>query len=311
MDDMHNVDADCSDVFPLTRRLTSSILEANPVHRRFMDNAMAANLPSEREHLEQYLSFCVSQGLSIEFLAECYLVILGDTLREQVYFKKHGNYRYHSFAQVADRVYHDETYMSRYMYGLAITSFLWPNHLQMLRFFDEVLPHDAGGSYLEIGPGHGYYLMKAMQQSAYNEFMAVDISETSIELTRQLIEHYSGKTECVLRQEDFLDNKFKDDFFSAVVMGEVLEHVEDPGRFLREIRRVADAQAFIYVTTCINAPAVDHIFLFNSVEHLEAMIVDAGLIIRERCICPYEGKSIEESVALRLPVNVAYSLSRK
>ena len=41
---------------------------------------------------------------------------------------------------MAASVYHDRDYMDRYMYGLAITNFLWPNHVAMARFLRESLP---------------------------------------------------------------------------------------------------------------------------------------------------------------------------
>jgi hypothetical protein len=84
--------------------------------------------------------------------------------------------------------------------------------------------------------------------------------------------------------------------------------VEAPGVFLERIGRVAAPDAHIYVTTCINAPAVDHICLFESPEALERLFAASGLAIRDQLIRPYEGKSLGDSLAERLPVNVAYVL---
>jgi tRNA G46 methylase TrmB len=43
--------------------------------------------------------------------------------------------------------------------------------------------------YLEIGPGHGEYFVTAMQQTNFSEYVAVDISKTSVELTQNFILH--------------------------------------------------------------------------------------------------------------------------
>lgn len=294
------------------RALADAILEQNPMHRSFMNAALAHVTPEELGHLERYLDFCRQRGLTNDYLADCYLTIVGDTLREQIYFQKHKKYRYSSFAEVANNIYFNDEYMSFYMYGLAITSFLWPNHLALFRFFRDMLPKDKKGKYLEIGPGHGYFLLTAMQRGGYDSFTGVDISETSVAQTRALLEHFGDrKKKFDLLCMDFLDSKLPEDGFDAVVMGEVLEHVEQPDLFLKQIARLAKKDAYIFVTTCINAPAVDHIYLFRDTQQLEKLFGDCGLKIKSQLIRPYEGKTLEESMQQLLAVNVAYVLEKK
>lgn len=284
----------------------------NPMHHRFVSQAIGRLTGEEAERLEGYLAFCGANGRDHDYLAASYLTVVSDTLREQAFFRKHGRYRHATFAEVANAVYFDDDYMSKYMYGLAISSFLWPNHLDILRFFNQTLPTDKRGRYLEIGPGHGYFLMTAMKSSSFDEFMAVDISDTSIQQTRALIEHFAPKlaARADLRLMNFLDCDLPHEAFDAVVMGEVLEHVEEPIAFLRRIRELASQDAHIYVTTCINAPAVDHISLFRSPEELDALFAEAGLTVKDALLRPYEGKTLAESLEGRLPVNVAYVLGK-
>ena len=291
---------------------TEAVLEQNPLHKKFMQTALSSMTPDEKTRFETYIDYCAEKGLDTGYLADCYMTIVEDTLREQMYFQRHGHYRHNSFADVANDVYFNDEYMSRYMYGLALTSFLWPNHLAMARFFNETLPTDKTGAYLEIGPGHGYYLMTAMARSAFTSFLGVDISKTSIEQTRALITHFAPdkKDAFDLKEMDFLDSSLPDNSFDAIVMGEVLEHVEKPDAFLKEIARIAKPDAYIFVTTCINAPAVDHIYLFKSPDELDTLFHDCSLEIATPCLCPYEGKTLEESAALKLPVNVAYVLRK-
>jgi 2-polyprenyl-3-methyl-5-hydroxy-6-metoxy-1,4-benzoquinol methylase len=201
--------------------------------------------------------------------------------------------------------------MTKYMHGLALTSFLWPNHTRMRRYFEEKLPRGRSGLYLEIGPGHGFYFMTAMRGTRFSPFFGIDISPTSVELTRRLLESgvFGQFSNFSLYEADFLqaDPPARAD---ALVMGEVLEHVEEPARFLRRAREVTTDDAFVFVTTCINSPAFDHIFLFESVDHLSSVVESAGLRISDSLVLPYEGLSIEETNARRLPVNVAMVLSR-
>jgi FkbH-like protein len=293
--------------------LTDQILAENPLHKSFLTSAIKLLTQEEICNLEDYILFCLSKGLGVAYLAESYLICVGDTLREQIYFQKTGKYRYSTFAEVADSVYFDKDYMAHYMYGLALTSFLWPNHLAMFRFFKNTLPRNKKGQYLEIGPGHGCFIRAAMEASGYDSFLGIDISETSINQTRALLEHYRGDRPAEnihLKCMDFLSSDLPPASFDAIVMGEVLEHVEQPDIFLRRIATLARAGAYIFVTTCINAPAVDHIYLFKDIQQLEKLFAACGLKIKEQLIRPYEGKNIAESLEMRLSINVAYVLEK-
>jgi 2-polyprenyl-3-methyl-5-hydroxy-6-metoxy-1,4-benzoquinol methylase len=183
----------------------------------------------------------------------------------------------------------------------------------MARFFNKALPRDKAGAYLEIGPGHGYYMTTAVTQGAFDSFVGVDISEASIAQTRAMIDFFAPQSSprIDLQHCDFLDaGSLKAGSFDAVVMGEVLEHVEKPDVFLRRIHELARPGAFVYVTTCVNAPAVDHIYLWRSTKDLEAMIADCGFSIKEALRLPYEGRTLEQAEKQALSTNVAYVLER-
>jgi cyclopropane fatty-acyl-phospholipid synthase-like methyltransferase len=201
--------------------------------------------------------------------------------------------------------------MDRYMYGLAITNFLWPNHVQMARFMRETLPKGRNGRYLEVGPGHGFLLLSALEVGAFDDVLGVDLSAASVEQTRTIIDHFYPDAPARVELRDFLEaTDLEPSSFDAVVMGEVLEHVEQPEVFLRRIAELAKDDAYIFITTCINAPAVDHIYLWRTTDELEEMITSSGLTITEPLRLPYEGKSLEESREENLPINVAYVLAK-
>jgi cyclopropane fatty-acyl-phospholipid synthase-like methyltransferase len=98
--------------------------------------------------------------------------------------------------------------------------------------------------------------------------------------------------------------------YDAVVAGEVIEHVEDALGFLRQVHSVANAGAFIFITTCINAPEPDHIFLFRSVSHFESIVAEAGLRVKDKLVVPYTGVSLEEAERELLPINIAVVLEK-
>jgi SAM-dependent methyltransferase len=295
----------------LVNSLVDEITEQYPVHRAFLEQAIGAATPEEVDQLAGYLEFCLSKGLTLDYLTESYLTILGDTLDEQLYFRDHGSYRHSTFAEVAESVYHDRDYMDRYMYGLAITNFVWPNHVAMARFLRQTLPRDRAGRYLEVGPGHGFLLLSAIEIGSFDDFLGVDLSAASVEQTQTIVDHFHPDAPARVELQDFLEaDDLAPGSFDAIVMGEVLEHVEQPEVFLRRIAELAKDDAFIFVTTCINAPAVDHIYLWRTTDELEDMIKASGLSIKEPLRLPYEGKSLEESRAQALPINVAYVLAK-
>lgn len=298
-------------ISPNVSILVTALLKANPFHAKSLNRTLADLEPGEMQDIENHLVFFLNQGLSINFLAHCYETIMADVLRESLYFQKHKKYRYSSFMEVANSVYYNDDYMTAYMYGLLITLFFWPNHLRLFRFFQHSLPKDKQGTYLEIGPGHGYFLLKAMELSAFDNFVAIDLSETSIRLTESLAKTNRNGKSARLYCADFLTIPLEESSFDAIVMGEMLEHVENPRDFLQKIALISKSKAYIFLTTCVNAPATDHIYHFKGVEEIENMFSSCGLFVKDQCILPYVDKSLAECAELLLPVNVGFILEKK
>jgi 2-polyprenyl-3-methyl-5-hydroxy-6-metoxy-1,4-benzoquinol methylase len=294
-------------------RLVAIVSERNPTHQNHLDSVLPRITQQEFDRLESYLVFCLDKGLTLEYLADCYLVLVADAVSELLYFTRHGEYRYSTFDEVANLVYFNEEYMSQYMHGLAISLIFWTSHLETHRFFDKVLPRDQKGNYLEIGPGHGTFFMTAMQNSSYENFTGIDISETSIAQTKAILTHFIPDSDqnCTLIAQDFFASDMPKASCDAIVMGEVLEHVEDPKSFLDKIHEFAKDDAFIFITTCVNAPQLDHIYLFRKLDEVAEMLHSANFEIKNQKAIPYEGKTLEECVKQDLPINVAYVLAKQ
>jgi 2-polyprenyl-3-methyl-5-hydroxy-6-metoxy-1,4-benzoquinol methylase len=292
--------------------LVEAIGNTNRLQAPFLETSVAGLLPDERAELEAYLRFCATQDIGLDYLARSYNTIVIDTLREQVFFQRHDRYRHATYAEVAGSVYQNDEYMRRYMYGLALTTYLWPNHRVMRRFFLEQLPRDRAGTYLEIGPGHGMFFLAALRASGFTRFEGIDISPTSCAMTEAIVGSglFGQHAGYAIRCRDFLAADDEPSSCSAVVMGEVLEHVEAPLAFLVKIRSLVAPGGFVFVTTAINAPAVDHIWLFRNPAEVTAMADEAGLQVTAQLVVPYTGMSLEESLQARMPVNIALALTR-
>jgi 2-polyprenyl-3-methyl-5-hydroxy-6-metoxy-1,4-benzoquinol methylase len=154
--------------------------------------------------------------------------------------------------------------------------------------------------------------MSAMRTGRFEEYLGVDISDTSVGLTRSILRSrlFGDFKNYEIRQGDFLSlNLERSTRFDFLVMSEVLEHLEQPERFLAKLREYAAPQAHIFITTCINAPAVDHIYLYTSQDHVRGQVRDVGLSIERELWLPYVGLSLDESLDRKLPVNLAMVLS--
>jgi 2-polyprenyl-3-methyl-5-hydroxy-6-metoxy-1,4-benzoquinol methylase len=294
----------------LLDEFAAGVIAENPVHANFLAASRTAMSDQTRGELIAYLEYCLGRGLTMDYIVDCYNTIVIDTQMEQLYFRKHKKYRCSTFKEVADRVYFDPDYMNKYMYGLAITSFLWPNHAAIHEFFVRSFPVQARGTYLEIGPGHGYYFRQAGIIGSFDRMIGVDISAASIALTKDIVAHMGTTSRAKNELIESALPKIPDDELdcSCIVMGEVLEHVEDPGLFLRKIARLSRPDTHVFITTCVNAPAVDHISLFRTPGEVEELIAANGLELVHALRVPYAGKTLEECEAQQLAINVAYTL---
>jgi 2-polyprenyl-3-methyl-5-hydroxy-6-metoxy-1,4-benzoquinol methylase len=291
---------------------TSLVIAENALHTSFMKRSLQSMRPDTCAELTGYLNYCLSAGLTLDYVAESYNTIVNDTLMEQLFFEENKRYRWSRFDELANAVYFDEAYMRKYMYGLAITAFLWPNHVALHDFFTRTFPRGRKGTYLEIGPGHGYYFMQSARLGDFDRLLGLDISAASVALTRDMIRHFEIDKKCRAEvvETNFLTFHEGEEEYSCIVMGEVLEHVEDPGLFISTIARLSSPTSHIFITTCMNAAAVDHISLFRRGKDVEDIITANGLQVVESCYAPYVGKTLEECEEQSLPVNVAYVLRK-
>ena len=191
----------------LVTDLAERIFSSNPTTARALAAAIEDLTEEERHGLDTYLAYLAGSGFKLDFVCEAYNTIVRDTVREQIFFRRNGRYRHSTFDEVASSVYLNDDYMSRYMVGLAVTTYLWPNHLAIQRFFRRSLREAPRGDYLEVGPGHGVFFLTAMRSGMFARCLGVDLSPTSVAMTEAILSSsfFGNLKGYELLQADFLE----------------------------------------------------------------------------------------------------------
>ena len=212
-----------------------------------------------------------------------------DILREQIRFRKTGAYLLDDAHVAHETVYSQKSVMRYYIVGLLLSYLFWPNHFQMLSFFKDHLSDIRVERCLEVGVGHGLFTVEMMRRFPNSEVTLVDISETSVELAQEMLTTFdldSSRVKFVLG--DFLTVPLGTVGFDLIIMGEVLEHVNDAPGFLTRARESLRPGGSIFLSTCANCPAVDHIYHFHNVDEIRALIRSVGLSIVRDTALPAE-----------------------
>jgi len=267
---------------PNFSQFVSIIYKKAPLQRKavqsFLENQDSVFWQRAEHFAEKIISLLEKQNLSIEYVVDSYLNMCWDMLIEQIKFRKTGRYSFQTAAQAEAHVYSSEKEMASYMYGLALSYFLWPNHYSMYDFFiSESKKIENVESYMEIGPGHGLFLVASIYNFPDAKFEAIDISPISKRISGAIVTHFTESSKCDFQVKDV--NHIQSGKYDYIVMCEVLEHLDDPLSVMKKFRSLLSESGRFFITTCANCPAIDHVYLYDSVDHIRREIKEAGFEI--------------------------------
>lgn len=297
----------------LLKEIHQKIELLSPVHakklKKNLESFDEAYYPLAEGFLRKYKAFLDKEGRTMDYAIDCYLSMISDMNIETVEFARNGKYSSSTFSEVNERVYANPGIMEYYMHGLLMSQFLWRHHYQIFDYFTKSLPAYAGkvSSYLEIGAGHGLYLAQALDiLGPQTAFTVVDISQSSIDLARKL----TDDPRVAFNVKDIFD--FADDVrYDFICMGEVLEHVEDPVKLLNKLHKMLADDGTLFITTPTNAPAIDHIYLFNNIEEIQDMLRNTGFEISSEVFYSSEDVSPERAAKFKIALLYGAFLKKK
>ena len=215
-----------------------------------------------------------------ETLANGYMAFLIDVNRSQEQYERDLHYRFASYAEVFAQTYNDPEFMADYHWGVYITTFAWEHHLHIYDFFLRhfIAPlRDCGtrGRLLDLGCGSGIWSTLVLRHLDNWNSTMVDISATTIDLTRRTLACAGLSPRTALREADAL--RFHEEpAFDAGVSCFLLEHLETPSKLLDNLASALEHRGLAFVTTALTAAEIDHIFEFRRESEVIDMAEKAG-----------------------------------
>lgn len=293
------------------------IANKSPLQKKRLEKYLAESSPEfideANRFVRRYSDYLAQQHIAMEEAVDAYLELCADMMRCQISFAKTGIYPHTNSDEVHAAVYANQTKMTAYMTGLALSQFLWPTHYAMYRFLCDAIVARKGeiGRYLEVGPGHGMFLDYALSVLPGSASLtAVDISATSINVSKSIITHFHPNR----RNIDFVLGDMLEvettGGFDFIAMGEVLEHVQTPQNLLVKLGQLLAPNGSAFISTCANCPAIDHVYQFNNVREIRALIAVSGLRVIDEKVLPVENLPMDEIEARKITVNYCALVER-
>jgi 2-polyprenyl-3-methyl-5-hydroxy-6-metoxy-1,4-benzoquinol methylase len=272
------------EAYPEFMKMVDLVAEQNLLQRKRIHDFISQQENSYwifAEELSKALNYSLLKtGQERNEAARAYNHLCMNLLREQIRFRKSGVYRLNDARLAEETIYNQPGIMRHYIVGLLFSYIFWPNHYQMFCFFKDHLTSRNIGRCLEVGGGHGLFTAEILRRFHDLSFTLIDISQASIELTQDMLRAFRLEP---LRVQyihgDYLSVPLDTEGYDFIVMGEVLEHVNDAQGFLCRARRLLKSDGTLFLSTCANCPAPDHIYHFHNVREIRGLIHSAGLSI--------------------------------
>ena len=180
---------------------------------------------------------------------------------------------------------------------------------------EEQLTHIVSNSkFLVVGGAGsiGQAVTKEIFRRNPRKLHVVDISETSLDMTKKIYKKLELDKKHIVNFTLSDINLFKTGYlYDFIVMGEVLEHVENPGSILDKLYSLLAEDGKIYISTCSNCPAIDHITYFQEVEDIRSLVLESKFKILEECIAPSENMSEEKLRKFKIDIVYAAILVKE
>ena len=271
--------------YPGVRCLERIFRETYPFMGESVRRAYSVFGPEWARELEELLGRMFPADSDLAAAAKGYVNFALDAMRLQKRFERELRYIPKSHAEASGEVYHNEAYMmGLYLPGILLSHLLWPHHYRQRRFFEMSFLEDmrrAGAArFCEVGVGTGFYSRVVLVGLPGVIGTGYDISAFSRFYGERQAAAFGVADRFRVCLQDVVANPPAEET-DWLVSVEVLEHLEDPPRFLRGLRQLLRPGGKAFITAALNAANADHIYLYRSPGEVTAQLADAGFAVEQ------------------------------
>jgi 2-polyprenyl-3-methyl-5-hydroxy-6-metoxy-1,4-benzoquinol methylase len=299
--------------FPNLARLSDAVLRVWPTHEAFLTLRFQSATEREIKLAEELASHVVRlAGEHLSEFATAYRRMCEAFIAEDLFFRRHGRYRLTTFEEANKEVYSRAEFMRDYLRGILLSQVLFANQTAAFQFYvDRFLPKlQPGAEFLEIGPGHGLLIFYAAQSPMIETITGWDISTSSLEMTRRTLDVMGATRTITLDLHDILRPPTVFARFDAIVVSEVLEHLDNPDTALLAIREALRPGGLVFFNTPINSPAPDHIYNWDTPDNVESQLRSSGFEIVESKAVAATGYELDRAMRKKVTVNTVIIATR-
>jgi 2-polyprenyl-3-methyl-5-hydroxy-6-metoxy-1,4-benzoquinol methylase len=208
--------------------------------------------------------------------------------KKQVEFARNEQYAETDFASVNQQVYQNLEYMSGTYYPALLFSYLFASNYFAIysNFRNQFIPlcQSYSGASLEVGIGHGLLSASLLSVNPNLVGYGLDISPVAPEISNRVSSFFRLAPPIRTTVGDAVAHIPLQDGgrYRVMICAEVLEHLPDPGRLLRNMNAALEDHGVLFLTASINMESVDHLYLFRSDEEVLQMVEGAGFKVLNR-----------------------------
>jgi 2-polyprenyl-3-methyl-5-hydroxy-6-metoxy-1,4-benzoquinol methylase len=251
---------------------------------------MAAALPRQNPGYEDVIStplqligfLCNHSPEKLEAACRGYISFCHTFEKKQVEFVRSEQYAETDFANVNRQVYQNLEYMSGTYYPALLFSYLFSsNYFSIYSAFRSLfipLCQAHAGASLEVGIGHGLLSASLLSTNPKLRGYGLDISPVAPEISSRVSSFFHLAYPITTTVGDAVEHIPLQDGapYRVMICAEVLEHLPDPARLLRNMHAALEDNGTLFLTASINMESVDHLYLFHSDEEVLQMVERTG-----------------------------------
>ena len=251
---------------------------------------------------EQVILLSKLNKFSIKKISKFYNDFCIETMQEQLYFQKFKTYRSIKEKKNNLELYNSSYKMKKYMIALMLTQIYWHSHVKIFQWYKSQIKKISPKNFLEIGSGHGL-LSKELLNKKNITGNICDISQQSLNFSKKIISNFSNGNNINFKKIDFFDLN-PNEKFDFIIMGEVIEHVEHPLKFLKKVKSLMTNNSKIFISTCANCAQLDHKYHFKNISQIKSLIYKSRLKIKSELVSPSE--NIPKSRWIKDKISINY-----